>query len=116
MAALQVNGLGDTVATTWRQISKAIPADTLSQVESQLGVTLPGELQLILGQSLTIALPKQDLTAVSGADLPTVGIRDLTSDGSRVGALLTKISQLGGADNLVKHGVDGNTIYLATTD
>lgn len=116
MAAFQVNGLGDTVAAMWPEISKAIPADTISQVESQLGVTLPGDLQLVLGRSLTLAMPKQDLTALSGAHLPTVGIRDVTTDGPKVDALLTKLSQLGGADNVVKHGVDGNTVYLATTD
>lgn len=116
MAALQVNGLGDAVGAMWPQISKALPADTISQVESQLGVTLPGDLQLVLGQSLTLALPKQDLTSLSSANLPTVGIKDVTADGPKVDGLVTKLSQLGSVDNVVKHGVDGNTVYLATTD
>lgn len=116
MVALQLNGLGDTVGKLWPQLSEHLPADTIAQVKSQLGVTLPADLQLVLGESLTLAMPKQDLRSLSGSDLPTLGIKDVTTDGQKADALLTKLSEVAGVDNFLKHQVEGNTVYLATSD
>ncbi|MEO7058704.1 MAG: DUF3352 domain-containing protein [Lapillicoccus sp.] len=116
MAALQLNGLGDTVGRLWPLVAKSLPADSVTQIEAGLGVSLPGDLQLVLGRSLTLAMPKQDVTSLSGAGLPTLGVKDVTTDGKRVDGLLTTMGQLGGVDNSIQHKVVGDTVFLATTD
>lgn len=117
MVALQLGGLGDSVQQAWPQLQKAIPggASALSDVEQQLGVTLPDDLVTLLGSSLTLSMPKQDLTQL-GSELPTVGAKILTKDPSRAEALVTKLTTSAGADGVVKHQATGDSLFLATTD
>lgn len=115
MAAVQLSGLGDAVTANWSAISSKIPAEQLDAVQQELGVSLPGDLATLLGSRLTLALPKQDLQSMSGASVPTIGLESVTSDPARAEAVVTKVTELGGVDNLVSHQVDGDTLYLATT-
>lgn len=117
MVALQVTGLGDGVQQAWPQLEKSIPGgtDLLTNVQEQLGVTLPDDLVTLLGSSTTLSMPKQDLRSLDSA-LPTVGAKITTPDADRADALVTRLSMSLGADGVVKHEVAGGSLLLATTD
>lgn len=115
MAAVQLSGLGDAVTANWSALSAKIPAEQLDAVQQQLGLSLPGDLATLLGSRLTLSLPKQDLQAMGGSSVPTIGLESVTSDPARAEAVVTKVTEASGVDNLVSHQVDGDTLFLATT-
>ncbi len=120
VAAVQLSGLGDALGRAWPDIQKAIGstragADTLSGAEQELGVKLPDDLQVLLGKSLTLALPEQDLRNLGGK-APTVGLKAVTTDGRRADQLVKTLVQKSGADSVVKQRVDGDTLYVATSE
>ncbi len=121
MVALQSNGLGDAVAKGWPQLEKSIGsslgADSISGIEKQLGVKLPDDLQVLLGKSLTLSLPDQDLSNVSKAqDPPRLGAKIVTTNGARADEVVQSLVEKAGVDNFVKRKIDGDKVFLATTD
>ncbi|MDQ2756555.1 MAG: hypothetical protein M3Y71_08320, partial [Actinomycetota bacterium] len=117
MVALQLGGLGDTVQRAWPHLGKAIPGGTgsLTDVERRLGVRLPDDLVTLLGSSITVSMPKQDLTALDSG-LPTVGLKVVTTEAGRADSLVTGLSTSLGADGVVKHQVADGSLLLATSD
>ena len=121
MVALQVNGLGDAFAKAWPQLQKTIAgtpsgAETLSGIESQYGIKLPDDMQVLLGKSLTLAVPEQDFSKVGQSELPTIGARIVTTDAKRADEIVQGLVEKGGVDNFLKRKVNGDKLFLATTD
>lgn len=118
VAALHFAGLDETLGSAWPQLKKAIDGaasssgegDVIGQIESQLDVKLPDDLKVLLGRSLTISLPDQQL----GNDVPAVGAKIVSSDAARADALVGKIEDLSDASGLLTRKVDGDKLYLAT--
>ncbi len=118
MFALSLAGGADAVTKAWPDMSKNIPARQLDDIETQLGVTLPDDLANVLGKSFTVAVPAQDLSKFGDdADaLPPMGIKAVTNDGPRADGVIQQLLTKSGADTQVKTKLDGDTLYLATTD
>ncbi len=121
VVAIQVNGLGDAVGTAWPQIQKAITgaggSDTLSQIANEYGVTLPDDLVVLLGKSLTFSMPDQDFANMGQSqDPPSIGAKLVSTNGKRAGEVLQSLVDKTGTDSFVKQKVDGDKVFLATTD
>ena len=121
MVAMQYNGLGDAFGKAWPQLQKTIAgtpsgAETLSGIESQFGIKLPDDMQVLLGKSLTLAVPEQDFSKVGQSELPTIGARIVTTDAKRADEIVQGLVEKGGVDNFVKRKVNGDKLFLATTD
>ena len=121
MVAVQYNGLGDAFGKAWPQLQKTIAgtpsgAETLSGIESQYGIKLPDDMQVLLGKSLTLAVPEQDFSKVGQSELPTIGARIVTTDAKRADEIVQGLVEKGGVDNFVKRKVNGDKLFLATTD
>ena len=117
--ALHVSGADQLLDGAWPDLKKQIDSlgqagrdgDVLAQIEQELHVTLPDDLKVLLGRSFTVAVPQQDLNG----DSPTAGAKIVTSNAPRAGELLDTIDQLLGAGGVLKHTVEGNKVYVATT-
>jgi len=121
MLAWQSNGLGDAFGKAWPQLQKTIAgtragSDTLSGIEGQFGIKLPDDLQVLLGKSLTLSVPEQDFSKIGQSELPTIGARIVTTDAKRADEIVQGLVERGGVDNFVKRKVDGDKLFLATTD
>ncbi len=115
MAAVQVAGAGDRVREQWSTLSSSLPSSELDAFQQQLGLTLPDDLATLLGSRLTLSMPKQDLQALGGSDLPTIGMQSVTADPDRADEVVTKVTTALGVDNYVTHQVKDGSLYLATT-
>jgi hypothetical protein len=120
MAAVHVAGAGKMLENAWPDLEKQVDAlakaeggpDVIAEIEQQLDVTLPDDLSVLLGRSLTLAMPGQDF----GGDVPLLGAKVVSDDAKRADALLGRLSALalGTSDALTRH-VAGDEVYLATT-
>lgn len=120
MAALHVSGADQAIDSSWAQLQKQIESlaaadgadDPIGQIEDQLGVKLPDDLKVLLGRSLTVALPDQDLRSGS----PSVGGKIVSSDAKRADELIGRLMETAGAgSDVLTHKVDGDKVYVATT-
>jgi hypothetical protein len=120
MAALHVAGAGRMVENAWPDLERQVDAlshaeggpDVIGEIERELDVTLPDDLSVLLGRSLTLSLPGQDVTG----DVPLLGAKVVSDDAKRADALLGRLSDLAfGAGGALTHRVDGDKVYLATT-
>lgn len=119
MAAMHVSGADQMLDQAWPGLEKTIQDlagasgedDPIAMIEQQLGVTLPDDLKVVLGKSLTLAMPDQDLSA----DAPVVGGKIISSDAQRADEVLGTVEDAMGATGMLTRKVDGDTLYLATT-
>ncbi len=112
-AVLHIAGLGQLITDNWSTIADAFAKEgvRVSDIETQLGVTLPDDLALLLGKQLSIALPGQTL----GAGVPTVGLKVTTTDGPKAKALLDRLVQMAGGSSMLAISVEGNDLFVAST-
>lgn len=119
VAALHIAGADQGVDAAWPELKKQIDAaasgggqgDVIGQLESQLGIKLPDDLKVLLGSSMTIALPDQSF----GGQQPVVGAKIVSSDAKRADELVGKIEDAANASGFLTRKVEGNKLYLATT-
>ena len=118
--ALSVANAGDAVGTAWDQIMKGADGmgpqvkDQIDGVEKQLGLSLPQDLQTLLGRRLLLALPEQEL---GGSAMPKVGLK-VTTDATKAEAIVGKLEKLAsdqGAALPLVHAAEGDSFYLATS-
>lgn len=119
VAALHIAGADQGVDSAWPALKKQIDAassgssqgDVIGQLESQLGIKLPDDLKVLLGTSMTIAIPDQQF----GQQAPTVGAKIVSSDAARADLLVGKIENAANASGFLTRKVEGDKLYLATT-
>ncbi|MDN5789520.1 MAG: DUF3352 domain-containing protein [Micrococcales bacterium] len=119
VAAVQVSGADQLIDAAWPQLvgladeqaAKQGQGDLIQRIEQQLDITLPDDLKVLFGTSLTMALPDQDF----GGSVPTFGAKVVTSDVTRAKDLLTRIEDASGGQVMLNTKVDGNTLAVATT-
>jgi hypothetical protein len=118
--ALSVANAGDAVGTAWDQIMKSADGmgpqvkDQIDGVEKQLGLTLPQDLQTLLGRRLLLAMPEQEL---GGSAMPKVGLK-VTTDAAKAEEIVGKLEKLAsdqGAALPLVHAAEGDSFYLATS-
>ena len=118
MIAAHVAHGDQMLATAWPELEKQLndlgaaegEEDMIGLIEDQFGLTLPDDLEAILGSSFTVALPGQDFAQ----DVPTLGAKVVSKDAARAEEVLTDIEDLAGSSLLTKE-VDGDRLYVATT-
>ncbi|RLV48979.1 DUF3352 domain-containing protein [Nocardioides mangrovicus] len=90
-------------------------SQVIGQLETQLGLSLPEDLQTVLGKGIALSLggaaPSSLADLSSPADLPA-GLSIADADLSKVKAVVGK---LGGSDDLVKQG-DGKVVFSFDPD
>ncbi|HET7660678.1 MAG TPA: DUF3352 domain-containing protein [Oryzihumus sp.] len=120
--ALSVSGLDQVVGQAWGGILKGISAQSpgqdvdgeLKAMESQLGISLPGDLQTLLGRNLVLAVPDQDFAS---GNAPQFGAR-VTTDATKADAVVTRLERLAiqtGAELPIVHQARGDQFYLASS-
>lgn len=120
--ALSIPGADAMVGTAWSGIKEGLAAQApgqdvdgeLQALQSQIGFSLPGDLQTLLGRNLVLALPAQ---AFGGSD-PQFGLR-VTTDAAKAESIVTRLEQLAiqtGGELSVKHRAVGDQFYLASSD
>ena len=120
--ALSVSGLDEVVGQAWDGILKGIGAQSpgqdingeLKAMESQLGISLPGDLQTLLGRNLVLAVPDQDFAS---GNAPQFGAR-VTTDATRADAVVTRLERLAiqtGGELPIVHQAKGDQFYLASS-
>ncbi|MEP7331458.1 MAG: DUF3352 domain-containing protein [Terracoccus sp.] len=119
VAALHLAGTDQVLDQAWPALEKQIDSaasgagqgDMVGQLESQLGVKLPDDLKVLLGRSMTIALPDQRF----GQQEPVVGAKIVSSDAARADQLVGKGEDAANASGFLTRKVDGDRLMLATT-
>ncbi|MEO6996662.1 MAG: DUF3352 domain-containing protein [Terracoccus sp.] len=119
VAALHVAGADQVVDQAWPMMKKQIDSaasrsgqgDVIGQLEGQLGVKLPDDLKVLLGKSMTIALPDQKF----GQADPVVGAKIVSSDAARADTLVGKVEDAADASGFLTRKVDGDRLVMATT-
>lgn len=118
MAAFHVANGDQLLGAAWPQLKKQLDelgadqgqGDLLAMLEAQLGISLPDDLQAILGSSFTFAMPGgQNFDQ----DLPNLGARIVSKDAERAEEVLTQIEDIAGSSFLVKKR-DGDRLHVAT--
>jgi len=119
--ALSVSGLDQVIGQAWDGILKGIGAQSpgedvngeLKAMESQLGISLPGDLQTLLGRNLVLAVPDQDFASGD----PQFGAR-VTTDAAKANAVVTRLERLAiqaGGELPIVHQAKGDQFYLASS-
>lgn len=119
VAALQLSGADRLIDAAWPRMKQAIDDeaakngqdDPLPLIEQELGIALPDDLKVLLGSSLTVAVPDQDFSA----DEPQVGAKAATSDASRADAVLGKLEDLSGGEFRIERRIDGDRLLVGTS-
>ena len=120
--ALSLSGLDQVIGQAWDGILKGIGAQSpgedvngeLKAMESQLGISLPGDLQTLLGRNLVLAVPDQDFASGDG---PQFGAR-VTTDAAKADAVVTRLERLAiqaGGELPIVHQAKGDQFYLASS-
>lgn len=81
LAAIGVSGLGDLLAKSWPDLTKAMgdeASNSLTQLEEQTGLKMPGDLKTLLGTSTALAVGP----AASG-QTPAIALRVQTATDAR---------------------------------
>lgn len=119
LAAIQLSGAGEQLGNAWPQLKKTIDDaaaksgmdDPVGMLEQQLRITLPDDLKVLLGSSLTVALPAQSF----GADPLAIGGKTVTSDPKRADEVLTAITDASAGALTLEKKVVGDKVYVAST-
>ena len=110
-AVLSVSAPGRRIAAAWNQMGSAPQyADILDQAR-RVGLTLPGDLEKLLGDNLTLSVSGD----LSGQ--PSLLAAASSKDPAAAKAVLDKLLALAGpsATPAVAQGVDGDTLYVASS-
>lgn len=118
-AAVHVSGADQMIDAAWPELAKQLDTmgsgggqgDIVGMIEDQLGVTLPDDLKVLLGRSMTISVPDQRL----GGDVPLVGAKIVSSDAARADAIVGHLEDATGSSGFLTRKVVGDTLYLGTT-
>ncbi|HET7397941.1 MAG TPA: DUF3352 domain-containing protein [Intrasporangium sp.] len=119
VGAIQVSGAGQLLDAAWPQLKKVIDDaaaksgqdDPVGMIEQQLDVKLPDDLKVLLGSSLTVAVPAQDF----GSSALAIGGKTVTSNAKRAGEVLTSITDAAGGALTLDKKVVGDKVYVAST-
>ncbi|MEO7752185.1 MAG: DUF3352 domain-containing protein [Terracoccus sp.] len=119
MAALHVSGADAVVDSAWPELERQIQDlaagtgvdDPIAALEEELDLSFPDDLVALLGHSLTLSLPGQDI----GADQPVVGVTIVSSDAARADTVISRVEDTAGATGLLTHRLDGDHLYVATS-
>lgn len=121
IAALHLSGMDRMLDQVWPEIKRSLDAagssgmdDPVAALENELGLTLPDDLKALLGSSFTLSLPDQDLAA--SPELPVLGAKAVTSNAKRAEEVITTIEEAAGSAGLLTKVVDGDHVYIATTE
>src|SRR6476469_2534757 len=119
--ALSLSRLDQVIGQAWDGILQGIGAQSpgadvhgeLKAMESQLGISLPGDLQTLLGRNLVLAVPDQDFASGD----PQFGAR-VTTDAAKANAVVTRLERLAiqaGGELPIVHQAQGDQFYLASS-
>jgi Protein of unknown function (DUF3352) len=111
VAALSVTGMGQRVDALWQQLS-ATPAykTAVAQAQSELGLTLPGDLKTLLGEQLDVSVAG-DLTSA-----PEWLAASTSANAGAAKAVLDKVLAGTGADpSVVAERVNTGTLYVGSS-
>jgi len=134
IAALSVAGAGQAFEQQWPQLRKMIEStgmisefdSSLRAIESQFGITIPGDIVTLLGEELTIAVDERGLsdamlagseTGTPPSQPPLVGIRS-TTDVKKAEGVLGKLQELvaaTGAPITLATATGSDSAVIATT-
>ncbi|MEO3858872.1 DUF3352 domain-containing protein [Acrocarpospora sp. B8E8] len=122
-AAFSISGLGDVLSQQWSEILKTAGAagpegasfnQFVDQAQQQFGLTLPDDLAVVLGKSITLALDENGLDG----NLPNVGTV-LSTDPAKAQQVLEKVelalANTGTTLELIKKAGD-DKLVVATTE
>ncbi|MEW1955907.1 DUF3352 domain-containing protein [Terrabacter sp. NPDC080008] len=121
LAAINISGADQMLKNGWPTLEKQLQglgsagtgsSDITGEIEQQLGMKLPDDLEILLGRSFTLAMPGQTF----GSDMPTIGAKVLTSDAKRADELVGRLLETAGAPSgTLTHKADGDKLFVATT-
>ena len=109
-AVVAVGGVGDALAAQWTKLA-ATPGfdETMGEVESRFGLSLPGDLTTLLGDKLVVS-------AGGSLQAPAVVAAMTSKDPAAAKALLDRILDRAGVPSgVVAERVGGGTFYVGTT-
>lgn len=104
IAAVSVNGLGDSIAKQWPQLQQSLTdldPTALDQFTAETGLTLPGDLVKLVGNHTTLAFGGMD------ADLPKVALKS-DGDAAVAGKLASYLTGQGAT--VTSTATDGGTL------
>lgn len=109
-AAISLANAGDLITKAWPQIETMAQGMGMSgelssqkgQIESQLGIKIPGDIATLLGKELSVVLDSNGLEAGMSGGLPKAGVR-MTTDVAKAEPILTKLM------NAVTQAVSANS-------
>lgn len=118
-AALHVSDADSAIEKNWpamkQQIAQLAGADgsgdPVADFEDAFGLKLPDDLKALLGHSLTVAMPAQDLNG----DQITMGAKVVSSDATRADDVISTVEDATGATGVLTHKVTGDRLFVATT-
>jgi len=112
-AVFAVSGAGKALADGWSRVASTPGYSALAEQASALGLTLPDDIEALLGDQLTVSLggdPSQQPTVLAAAT---------SKDPAAGKAVLDKLLRLagqGGADSVgLSSRVDGDTLYVGSS-
>jgi hypothetical protein len=121
--ALEGTGGAELVAERWQQLVGSVPARTggteldrrLAQVEAQLGIALPEDLQTIAGLDAVVAVDGSSmLTGVPGAGVRSV--TDAAAATDLAGRLQQSLAELTGGLGIVAASTDDGLVVATSAD
>lgn len=121
MAALNISGADTMLKNGWPTLEKQLQTlgtsgtgspDFVGEIQQQLGMKLPDDLEVLLGRSFTLAAPGQ----TQDAEMPTIGAKVVSSDAKRADELVSRLLEVAGAPSgAISHKVAGDKLFVATT-
>ncbi|EWT04029.1 hypothetical protein N864_14135 [Intrasporangium chromatireducens Q5-1] len=117
IGAFQLSGGDQLLDGAWPELKKGLDSvaggggDVQSMLESELGITLPDDLKVLLGKSFTLSVPDQAF----GSQLPTVGLKVTGTNAKRAEEVLTSIEDVSGGALSLDKKADGDRLYASTT-
>ncbi|EWT03523.1 hypothetical protein N865_17255 [Intrasporangium oryzae NRRL B-24470] len=118
-AALHISDADAAIEKNWPALKKQIAqlagadggADPVADIEDAFGLKLPDDLKALLGHSLTLAMPAQDL----GGEQITMGAKVVSSDATRADDVISTVEDATGGTGVLTHKVTGDHLFVATT-
>jgi Protein of unknown function (DUF3352) len=111
-AVVSVSSPGQHLATAWKQLTAAPQYAGMLDQARQLGLTLPGDLETLLGDNLTVSVggdPSAQPSLLAAAS---------SKDPAAAKAVLDRLLAMAarGVTASVAQGIDGDTLYVASSD
>lgn len=115
IAVVAVSGIGQSLADAWQKTASSPQYQPLLDQARQLGLDLPGDLETLLGDQLTLSLGGTDFNQG-----PTYLAAATSKDPAAGKAVLDKLLALAGPDGGAQLGLssqtDGDTLYVGSPD